>query len=63
MNELNHGAGKGDADRSPGWRKNYDEIRWSGVVGFKRRDSRLRKIYRTQQPSTITFNETNQDSV
>lgn len=47
MNELNHGAGKGDKDRSPGWRKNYDEIRWPGVTGFKRRDSRLRKIYGT----------------
>ena len=23
-----HGAGKGDADRSPGWRNNYDEINW-----------------------------------
>jgi len=22
------GAGKGDADRSPGWRKHYDEIKW-----------------------------------
>jgi len=21
-----HGAGKGDAERSPGWRDNYDEI-------------------------------------
>lgn len=22
------GAGKGDHERSPGWRKNYDEINW-----------------------------------
>lgn len=57
MNELNHGADKGDKDRSPGWRKNYDGIRWSGVVGFKRRDSRLRKIYRTITPNVITFPE------
>jgi len=25
---LAGGAGKGDTDRSPGWRANYDEISW-----------------------------------
>lgn len=29
-----HGAGKGDADRSPKWRDNYDEINWKVVVSF-----------------------------
>lgn len=23
-----HGAGKGDADRSPGWRDQYDTVNW-----------------------------------
>jgi hypothetical protein len=23
-----HGAGKGDSDRSPGWREHYDDIDW-----------------------------------
>lgn len=26
MNELNHGPGKGDLDRSPRWRDNYNAI-------------------------------------
>jgi len=37
VNELNHGAGKGDKDRSPGWRRNYAEIRWGiSDAGFVR---------------------------
>lgn len=36
------GAGKGDADRSPGWRKQYDTINWpSGGKGPKK----FHKVY------------------
>ncbi len=30
-----HGAGKGDADRSPKWRENYDDINWKEVVNLQ----------------------------
>lgn len=51
------GAGKGDADRSPGWRDNYDEIGWPVVIldngsthklideAFKRSGNKLIKKY------------------
>ena len=47
MNELNHGPGKGDADRSPGWRKHYDEIIWPRHFpnGFVRRGNKQTKKY------------------
>ncbi len=50
MNELsshNTGAGKGDKDRSPGWRNNYEEINWNkNNDGFVQvRPGRLRKVY------------------
>ena len=45
MNELNHGAGKGDKERSPGWRRNYDEISFPPASGFVRRGNRLVKVY------------------
>jgi hypothetical protein len=49
-----HQNGKGDADRSPGYRKNYDEInfnRWTQVDdGFKRvTPNRIRKTYGAQR--------------
>lgn len=41
------GAGKGDADRSPGWRNHYEEINWpSGGKGPKK----FRKVYGTTEP-------------
>ena len=48
MNEFNHGPGKGDKDRSPGWRRNYDEINWPVDLTketFKRRGNKLIKTY------------------
>jgi hypothetical protein len=47
-----HQAGKGDKDRSPGYRKHYDEINWNaaGDDGFKRVTSnRIRKTYGAQR--------------
>lgn len=56
MHELNHGAaGKGDKERSPGWRNNYDEIqnfKKNGIPGLQRVGAnRFRKTY-TQPPAT-----------
>jgi hypothetical protein len=48
MNELNHTPGKGDKDRSPGWRHNYDQIdfhRCGETEGFARRGNHLVKAY------------------
>ena len=47
MNELNHNNGKGDKDRSPGWRSNYDIIDFQrgATDGFSRRGNRLVKTY------------------
>lgn len=48
---LSGGAGKGDCDRSPGWRKNYDDIDWGVIDPFLgdentvRRGGRLIKRY------------------
>lgn len=51
------GAGKGDAERSPGWRDHYDEIWWPANISddgtvtkeidaqFKRRGAKLIKTY------------------
>lgn len=45
------GAGKGDAERSPGWRKNYDAIDWpSGGKGPKK----FRKIYGPHKTTALT---------
>lgn len=41
-----HGAGKGDKERSSSWRKNYDEIDWSGSVsGFTKQGVKQVKVY------------------
>jgi hypothetical protein len=48
MQELNHTGGKGDKERSPGWRKRYDEIdfhRGEKSSGFARRGNKLVKVY------------------
>lgn len=37
------GAGKGDKDRSPGWRKHYDEIQWTPKEPD--RPKKFRKVY------------------
>jgi len=41
---FNHGPGKGDKERSPGWRSNYDEINWTGVA-MEREGAKLVKRY------------------
>lgn len=47
MQELNHTNGKGDKERSPGWRENYPSIQGFGTAtGFTRINSgRIRKSY------------------
>lgn len=48
------GAGKGDVERSSGWRDKYDEVEWTpkGIdpttEGFKVVSNRLRKTYPAQ---------------
>lgn len=37
------GAGKGDVDRSPGWREHYDEINWTPRQSTA--SKRFRKVY------------------
>lgn len=44
---FNHGPGKGDKERSSGWRANYDEINWTGV-GMVRRGVKQIKSYRVR---------------
>ena len=49
------GAGKGDSDRSPGWRDNYPEINWPGVDGLEEKSAgRFIKYY---GPSKSTAEE------
>jgi hypothetical protein len=57
MNELNHTNGKGDKDRSPGWRDNYDAIdfhRGEATDGFSRRENRLVKTYTPGRRAVFT---------
>lgn len=49
---LNNGAGKGDADRSPGWREHYDEIDWGG---FAVNLDEGHKNFRITKPVDATF--------
>lgn len=50
---TSHGAGKGDVDRSPGWRDHYDEVAWTEGDkraegnGFTRKGGKLVKRYGT----------------
>ncbi len=53
MNELSHGPGKGDKDRSPGWRKNYEDIDWKRDQqpdGFRQYSTGKRKVYKRDAP-------------
>jgi hypothetical protein len=51
-----HGAGKGDADRSPNWRENYDEVAWpdggkrAEGNGFVRKGGKIIKRYGPAEP-------------
>lgn len=46
-----HGAGKGDVDRSPGWRDHYDEVNWpKSNEGFTQRGGKLVKKYGASEP-------------
>lgn len=53
---LSGGAGKGDAERSAGWREHYDEIEWTPREnkwdGFQRGTMGFRKVYRPEKPPT-----------
>jgi len=52
MFDTSHGAGKGDKDRSPGWRDNYDSIFFPGVTGLRRKNAAtLIKVYRPAPPA------------
>lgn len=42
------GAGKGDADRSPGWRDQYQNITWPD--GAKAGVKRFKKVYGVTAP-------------
>jgi hypothetical protein len=42
---LDHGAGKGDKERSSRWREGYNDINWPGVTGLVREGSKLVKRY------------------
>jgi len=61
MNELNHGGGKGDKERSPGWRHNYDGIDFHRNAwledGFARRGNRLVKVYDAGRQVEFRFPE------
>lgn len=47
-----HGAGKGDAERSPNWRSLFPDSIHTGVKGLvKIKEGRYRKVYRTSAAS------------
>lgn len=49
---ADHGAGKGDKERSSSWRNNYDSIDWGVVAadGFVAEGAKQVKRYGTSQP-------------
>jgi hypothetical protein len=54
---ADHGAGKGDADRSPNWREHYDDVAWpdggksrSEGDGFVRKGGKIIKRYGPAEP-------------
>ena len=47
-----HGAGKGSAERSPGWRKNYDNIDWP--LDHYHTSHDFRKTYGTPAPKRLS---------
>jgi len=59
MESLNHGPGKGDKDRSPGWRKNWESIDWQRGKpdGFRRYSTGKRKVYRNPIPPAPANND------
>ena len=62
MNELNHGPGKGSADRSPGYRRNIGEVDFHRPAtgdgeGFARRGNRLVKVYDKGRKAQFRFPE------
>jgi hypothetical protein len=60
MNELNHTNGKGDKERSPGWRNNYPDInfhRGEKPDGFARRGVRQVKCYTPGRTAKFVFAE------
>jgi hypothetical protein len=54
-----HGAGKGDADRSPGWREHYDEIEWGDGhnEGHHNVTRTFHKTYGPAAPKRLHINE------
>jgi hypothetical protein len=57
---ISGGNGKGDADRSPGWRQHYDEIEWDVCDIFhpddpnvKRKGGRIIKRYGPAAPRKL----------
>lgn len=58
MGDRSFQAGKGSADRSPGWRSQYDTIAWPDggkrgyAVGFTKIGGKLVKRYGVPQPAT-----------
>jgi hypothetical protein len=51
---ASHGCGKGDKERSPGWRANYEDINWAGVSGMVRDGAKWVKRY-SQEPIYCTL--------
>jgi hypothetical protein len=48
---ADHGAGKGDCDRSPGWREQYDTINWpKDNSGFRTVGGKQIKRYGQAEP-------------
>jgi hypothetical protein len=44
--DIGLGSGKGDADRSPGWRKQYETIQWPHMIhGAITRGNKTTKKY------------------
>ena len=51
---ASHGCGKGDKERSPGWRANYGDINWTGVTGMVCDGAKQVKRY-SQEPIYCTL--------
>jgi hypothetical protein len=52
---ASHGAGKGDADRSPGWRGHYDDVEWPhSDAGFETLPSG-KQVKRYGAPAAVIF--------
>lgn len=51
--DIGLNGGKGDADRSPGWRDHYDEIEWPHDVQFIQRGAKQIKRYGNQNKNSV----------